>query len=84
MVFYIFNIKKDDMFVSYEEVRKDMFKQFEIVEERVKVYNFFLVDVKKQQVKEVKDFLYIRYNNGMFEVNDRVVNYILYEYKLMY
>lgn len=83
-VFHIFNAKKDDMFASYEEVKKETFRQLEIAEERVKAYNSFSTDAKKQQAKEVKDSLYIRYNNGMFEVNDRAVNYILYEYKLMH
>lgn len=83
-VFHIFNTKKDDMFADYEEVKKDIFRQLEIAEERVKAYNSFSTDAKKQQAKEVKDSLYIRYNNGMFEVNDRAVNYILYEYKLMH
>ncbi|MBW9201370.1 hypothetical protein EVD33_00150 [Bacteroidales bacterium SW292] len=83
-VFHIFNTKKDDMFASYEEVKKETFRQLEIAVERVKAYNSFSADAKKQQAKEVKDSLYIRYNNGMFEVNDRAVNYILYEYKLMH
>lgn len=83
-VIHIFNTKKDDMFASYEEVKKETFRQLEIAEERVKAYNSFSTDAKKQQAKEVKDSLYIRYNNGMFEVNDRAVNYILYEYKLMH
>lgn len=83
-VFHIFNAKKDDMFASYEEVKKETFAQLEVAEERVKAYNTFSTEAKKQQAKEVKDSLYIRYNNGMFEVNDRAVNYILYEYKLMH
>ena len=83
-VFHIFNAKKDDMFASYEEVKKETFMQLEIAEERVKAYNSFSAEAKKQQAKEVKDSLYIKYNNGMFEVNDRAVNYILYEYKLMH
>lgn len=83
-VFHIFNAKKDDLFASYEEVKKETFRQLEIAVERVKAYNSFSADAKKQQAKEVKDSLYIRYNNSMFEVNDRAVNYILYEYKLMH
>lgn len=83
-VFHIFNTKKDDMFADYEEVKNETFRQLGIAEERVKAYNAFSADAKKQQAKEVKDSLYIRYNNGMFEVNDRAVNYILYEYKLMH
>lgn len=83
-VFHIFNAKQDDMFASYEQVKKETFRQLEIAVERVKAYNSFSADAKKQQAKEVKDSLYIRYNNSMFEVNDRAVNYILYEYKLMH
>lgn len=83
-VVHVFNTKKDDLFADYEEVKKEAFKQLEIAKERVTAYNTFSPEAKKQQAKEVKDSLYIRYNNGKFEVNDRAVNYSLYEYKLMH
>lgn len=83
-VVHVFNTKKDDLFADYEEVKEEAFRQLEIAKERVAAYNAFSPEAKQQQVKEVKDSLYIRYNNGRFEVNDRAVNYSLYEYKLMH
>lgn len=83
-VIHIFNTKQDDLFADYEDVKKEAFKQLEIAKERVMAYNTFSPEARKQQAKEVKDSLYIRYNNGTFEVNDRAVNYTLYEYKLMH
>lgn len=83
-VVHVFNTKQDDLFANYEEVKEEAFKQLEIAKERVMAYNAFSPEAFKQQAKEVRDSLYIRYNNGTFEVNDRAVKYILYEYKLMH
>ena len=84
MVVHIFNTKKEDSFKSYDEVKNEACKQLEIAKERVIAYNLFSPEAKKQQAKEVKDSIYIRYINGLFEVNDRAINYKLYEYKLMH
>lgn len=53
-VFHIFNTKKDDMFASYEEVRKDTLKQLEIAEERVKAYNSFQRMPRNSRLKRSK------------------------------
>ena len=84
MVVHIFNTKNDDSFKSYDEVKDEAFKQLEIAKERVTAYNQFSTEAKEQQAKEIKDSLYIRYSNGLFEVNDRAISYKLYEYKLMH
>ena len=81
MVVHIFNTKNDDSFKSYDEVKDEAFKQLEIAKERVTAYNQFSTEAKEQQAKEVKDSLYIRYSNDLFEVNDRAISYKLYEYK---
>ena len=83
-VVHIFNTKGDDSYKTYEEVKIEAMKQLEIAKERVAAYNLFSPEAKKQQAKEVKDSLYIRYCNDLFEVNDRAINYKLYEYKLMH
>lgn len=84
MLIHIFNIKSDDAYISYEEVREEAARQLEIAKERVTAYNLFSPEAKQQQAKETKDSLFIRYTNGLFEVNDRAINYKLYEYKLMH
>lgn len=81
---HIFNTKNDDLFKSYEQVKNEAFRQIEIAKERVVAYNMFSLEAKKQQAQEVKDSLYIRYIDGLFEVNDRAINYKLYEYKLIH
>ena len=83
-IIHIFNTKSDYDYISYEEVKVEAVKQLEVAKERVVAYNLFSPEAKKQQAKEVKDSLFIRYNNGLFEVNDRAINYKLYEYKLMH
>lgn len=83
-VVHIFNTKGDDSYKTYEEVKIEAMKQLEIAKERVAAYNLFSPEAKKQQAKEVKDSLYIRYCNDLFEVNDRAINYKLYEYKLLH
>lgn len=83
-VVHIFNTKGDDSYKTYEEVKIEAIKQLEIAKERVAAYNLFSLEAKKQQAKEVKDSLYIRYCNDLFEVNDRAINYKLYEYKLLH
>lgn len=84
MIVHIFNTKQDDSFKSYDDVKKEAFKQLEIAKERIIAYNQFSTEAKEQQAREVKDSLYIRYSNGRFDVNDRAINYKLYEYKLMH
>lgn len=84
MVVHIFNTKTDDSYKSYEEVKAEATKQLEIAKERVAAFNQFSTEAKRQQAREVKDSLYIRYSNGLFEVNDRAINYKLYEYKLLH
>lgn len=82
MVIHIFNTKHDESFMSYEDYKEATKKELDIAKERAAAFNQLSPEAKKQQAKEVKDSLYIRYANGVFEVNDRIVNYKLYEYKL--
>lgn len=84
MIVHIFNTKNDKPFISYEDYKEATLKELDIAKERVAAFNQLSPEAKKQQAKEVRDSLYIRYANGLFEVNDRAVNYILYEYKLMH
>lgn len=83
-VIHVFNTKRDDLFADYEGMKKEALRQLEIAKERVAAYNSLSPEAKKQQANEVKDSLYIRYNDGEFEVNDRAIYYLLYEYKLMH
>lgn len=83
-VIHIFNTKADDSYISYEEYREAQLKEMEIAKERVAMFNQLSAEAKKQQAKETKDSTYIRYVNGQFEINDRMIKYKLFAYKLIY
>lgn len=83
-VIHIFNTKADDSYISYEEYREAQLKELEIAKERVSMFNQLSPEAQKQQAKETKNSTYIRYVNGKFEVNDRMIKYKLFEYKLIH
>ena len=83
-VIHIFNTKADDSYISYEEYREAQLKELEIAKERVSMFNQLSPEAQKQQAKETKNSTYIRYVNGRFEVNDRMIKYKLFEYKLIH
>ena len=81
-IVHIFNTKKNDSFISYEEYKDGEVRELEIAKERVEAFNRLSPEAKKQQAKEKS--LYIRYVDGKFEVDDRAINYKVYEYKLLH
>ena len=83
-VIHIFNTKADDSYISYEEYREAQLKELEIAKERVSMFNQLSPEAQKQQAKETKNSTYIRYVNSKFEVNDRMIKYKLFEYKLIH
>ena len=83
-VIHIFNTKADNSYISYEEYREAQLKELEIAKERVSMFNQLSPEAQKQQAKETKNSTYIRYVNSKFEVNDRMIKYKLFEYKLIH
>ena len=81
-VVHIFSTKNDESFISYEDYKKGEKRELELARERVDALNKLSPEAREQQAKEKS--LYIRYVDGKFEVDDRKINYKMYEYKLLH
>lgn len=86
-VIHVFDTPKQDKDLpkaDYADVLAETKRQERTALERVKAYNNFSEEAKKQQIKELTPKDYIRYNatEGVFVVNDMAGKLELYKYKL--